>query len=77
MTTIIGVKLDDRKGSAEEFQKLISDFGCGIKTRIGLHDVHTDYCTNYGIILLEVVDNSAETLFEVLSEKWECKKMVF
>lgn len=77
MKTIIGIKLDDRLDSAVEFQKILSEFGCSIKTRIGLHDTYVDYCTNFGIILLEVIDDTAESLFAVLNDKWECKKMTF
>lgn len=77
MKTIIGVKLENRKSDADEFQKLITEYGCGIKTRIGLHDALGDVCSNSGIVLLEVVDDSAKELFKKLSEKWECKKMEF
>lgn len=77
MKTIIGIKLDNRSECAVEFQQILSKFGCGIRTRIGLHDTHTDYCTNFGVVLLEIVDNSADEIFEVLSQKWECQKMVF
>lgn len=77
MKTIIGVKLENRKESAAEFQALITEFGCGIKTRIGLHDTYEYHCANTGIVLLEVIDDSAEKLFEELAKRWECKKMVF
>ncbi len=77
MKTIIGVKLENRKSDAEAFQKLITEYGCGIKTRIGLHDAVGDMCSNSGIVLLEVLDDSANVLFEELSKKWECKKMEF
>lgn len=77
MKTIIGVRLENRKDDAVEFQDIITEFGCGIKTRIGLHDTFEDKCVNSGIVLLEVVDNSAEILFEKLSRKWLCKKMKF
>lgn len=77
MKTIIGVKLDNRAEDAAEFQRIITDFGCGIKTRIGLHDTFENNCTNTGLVILEVIDDSAETLFFELSKKWQCKKMEF
>lgn len=77
MKTIIGVKLENRAEDAVEFQNIITDFGCGIKTRIGLHDTFEDHCTNSGLVILEVIDDSAETLFFELSKKWQCKKMEF
>ncbi len=77
MKTIIGVKLDNRAEESTEFQSIISKFGCGIKTRIGLHDTLQNQCTNFGLVLLEVIDESAEILFSELSKKWECQKMEF
>ena len=58
MKTIIGIKLDDRLDSAVEFQKILSEFGCSIKTRIGLHDKIDGLCSPKGIILLEVIDDA-------------------
>ena len=75
MTKIIGVKLDNRIETAVDFQKIITSFGCEIKTRLGLHQ--TEGCENYGIILLEVKEDSFEMLFSKLSEKWLCKKLEF
>jgi hypothetical protein len=57
MTTIIGVKLDNRTQTALEFQKVLTHFGCSIKTRLGLHDVSDNKCAPHGIILLEVIDD--------------------
>ena len=77
MKVIIGVKLCERKEDSEYFQSIISEFGCGIKTRIGLHDTFDNKCSNEGIVLLEVVDQFADELFSKLSRNWYCQKMVF
>lgn len=61
MTTIIGVKLGNRTNLAVDFQKTLTDFGCVIKTRLGLHDVANNVCSPNGIILLEVI-NDAEAV---------------
>jgi hypothetical protein len=53
---IIGVKLDNRVNVATEFQKVLTDYGCIIKTRLGLHDVADNKCSPQGVILLEVID---------------------
>lgn len=58
MTTIIGVKLGNRTNLAVDFQKTLTDFGCVIKTRLGLHDVANNVCSPNGIILLEVIDDA-------------------
>lgn len=54
-TTIIGVILKNRLEDAIEFQKIITTYGCDIKTRVGLHPVQKDTCVNSGIVLLEVL----------------------
>lgn len=58
MTTIIGVKLSNRLESSVEFQALITNYGCSIKTRIGLHSTCSNVCAKFGIILLEVIDEN-------------------
>ena len=57
MTTILGIKLPNRDNTSLEFQKIVSDFGCIIKTRLGLHSLQGGFCTPYGIILLEITDD--------------------
>lgn len=58
MTTIIGIRLDNRANTAIDFQKTLTQFGCIIKTRLGLHDVSDNKCAPNGIILLEVIDDT-------------------
>ncbi|MCD8377475.1 MAG: hypothetical protein LUB59_01660 [Candidatus Gastranaerophilales bacterium] len=58
MTVIIGIKLSNRTETSTEFQNVISKYGCMIKTRIGLHSTCSAVCANYGIILLEIIDDS-------------------
>lgn len=60
-TTILGVKLNHRVTSATEFQHVLTDHGCNIKTRIGLHPVSNGSCSPSGVILLELYGNSEET----------------
>jgi len=58
MTTILGIKLINRLEASSEFQKIITKYGCAIKTRIGLHNVCNNTCTNFGIVLLEIIDDN-------------------
>lgn len=60
MTTIFGIRLSDRIKNAKDFQEVLSNYGCIIKTRIGLHDMSCGVCSPNGIILLEVVNNEEE-----------------
>jgi len=57
---ILGVHITDRVQNAGEVQKLFSEYGCSIKTRLGLHEVHHNACSPNGLILLEVVGEDAE-----------------
>lgn len=58
MTTIMGIRLDDRNHTALEFQKILTNYGCSIKTRLGLHDVSDHKCAPNGLILLELIDDN-------------------
>ena len=75
-TTIIGVSLENRLETALEFQKIVTDFGCEIRTRIGLHPSKEHICLNRGIVLLEVEDD-AELLKLELSKHWQIQIMEF
>jgi hypothetical protein len=75
-TTIIGVKLEDRLECSVKFQKIITEFGCNIRTRIGLHTSYTGMCSNYGIVLLEVC-GEAKFLKHELSKHWSIQTMEF
>ena len=69
MTTIFGIRLDNRTQTALDFQKVLTHFGCSIKTRLGLHDVSDNICAPNGLILLEIInDEDALTMKEELLE---------
>ena len=80
MTVILGIKLANRLDAAIEFQKVITDFGCAIQTRIGLHETNERHCSSSGIILLEVIDhkiiqNLEQELLKI--DNIEIQRMVF
>jgi len=64
MTTILGIRLDNRMQTAIDFQKKLTTYGCIIKTRLGLHDVSENKCAPNGLILLEVIDDVESAKFE-------------
>lgn len=64
MTTILGIRLDNRAQTALEFQKILTNYGCIIKTRLGLHDVSDNKCAPNGVILLEVIDDAEAEIFK-------------
>ena len=57
---IVGIHVRDRVHRAPDLQKTLTDHGCNIKTRLGLHEVSDDFCAASGIILLEVVGDQAK-----------------
>jgi hypothetical protein len=53
--TVLIVLIGDRKDTAVTIQKVLTDWGCTIKTRLGLHDGVLDNCTNSGLLILDIV----------------------
>jgi hypothetical protein len=56
---ILGVHVTDRAHQVPEVQKLLTQYGCNIKTRIGLHHVDDNVCSPRGLILLEMHGDAA------------------
>ncbi|WP_225072436.1 hypothetical protein [Desulfuromonas sp. CSMB_57] len=52
---ILGIYLANRLQQAAPVQALLTDYGCNIKTRIGLHEVTGEFCAGYGLLLLEMI----------------------
>ena len=50
---VLGVHLAARVNTAVDVQKVFTEYGCSIKTRIGLHNVSGGTCSPSGLILLE------------------------
>ena len=78
---ILGVHITDRMKRAVDVQKLFSEYGCHIKTRLGLHDVGKDYCAPGGLVLLEML-GAEKTCLELAKklakvEGVEVQTMVF
>ena len=58
--TILGVHVAQRTKHAAKVQKILTEYGCSIRTRIGLHDAFEGVCSPNGLILLEMVSQTAE-----------------
>lgn len=63
MTVIIGIKLPNKKTNAVELQKILTEFNCIIKMRIGLNN-SSIFCSSSGIILLQIEENDNALLVE-------------
>ena len=64
---ILGIHITDRLDEASAVQAVFTEFGCNIKTRIGLHDVDETTCSPSGVVLLEFFGSLAEA--EAMSAK--------
>ena len=58
MTVIIGIKLPDKILNAVEFQRILTEFNCAIKLRIGINSTSL-FCSKSGLILLQI-DNKED-----------------
>ncbi|NCD42026.1 MAG: hypothetical protein EOL88_08040 [Bacteroidia bacterium] len=81
MINVIGIFIGDRQKEALEVQRILTRYGCNIKTRIGLHEVNEAYCSSGGLILLELTGDLKEqenliTSLEAV-HNIQVKKMVF
>ena len=56
---ILGVHVTDRLRDAAAVQRLLTEYGGSIKTRLGLHDIETGTPGPQGLLLLELVDGDA------------------
>ena len=64
MTTIIGIGITNRKDIAKKVQDVLTEFGCDIKTRLGLSDYKETECSYNGLILVDVPNREKALLLE-------------
>jgi hypothetical protein len=53
--SILIALLRTRSKSAVKFQKVLTKYGCIVKTRLGIHDGVGGICSDTGLIILELV----------------------
>lgn len=61
-TRIIGIFINERVKEASLIQNILTKYGCSIKTRLGLHEVASNFCSPSGLILLELHGDTNEML---------------
>jgi hypothetical protein len=64
---IIGAMLTNRVENAGNVQRVLTECGCYIKTRLGLHEATDNVCSPSGLILLEIV--GGDTAYTEVEEK--------
>ena len=78
---IIGVNITSFAKNSGEIQKVFCEFGCSIRTRLGLHEAQDDVCAPNGLILVEFTggeEKAAEMTKKLLEISGiEVKQMVF
>ncbi len=57
--SILIVMLEQRRETAQELQGILSEAGCFIKTRLGLHETGEN-CADYGTVILELTGTPQE-----------------
>ena len=56
---IMAVRVDNRETTAVEIQKVLTEFGCSIRTRLGLHDQPAgNVCSPMGLLILQLCSES-------------------
>jgi len=53
--TILVLLIGKRHDAAVNVQKVLTTWGCLIKTRLGIHDGVLDNCSEKGLLILELV----------------------
>jgi hypothetical protein len=57
---VVGVHITERVKHAGEVQKVFTEFGCQIRTRLGLHEANKGVCSPNGLVILDMVDDDAQ-----------------
>lgn len=67
--TIVAIKVDARESIAPKVQEILTNFGCNIKVRLGLHDLPEGACSPAGLIILELKcsDSEAQSFIDELN----------
>jgi hypothetical protein len=78
---IVGVHITNRVEKAGSVQGILTEYGCNIKTRLGLHTVTEDACSPAGLLILEMVGDEAkvEEMIQKINDLTgvDAKKMIF
>ena len=59
---VLGIQVTNRVEKIPDVQKILTEYGCNIKTRLGLHEVSKSVCSTRGLLLLDTYGDEAEIL---------------
>ena len=78
---ILGIHITNRVQRVASVQEILTEYGCSIRTRIGLHEADENFCSPNGLVVLEMVgaDATHDEMIAKLNavEGVEAKKMTF
>jgi len=57
---VILILVSNRSKSAVAVQRLLTEFGCIIKTRLGIHDGVENVCSECGLLMVELAGDEKE-----------------
>lgn len=63
---LVAIKIEARENSASKVQNVLTQYGCNIKVRLGLHDLPVNACSSSGLIILEVVGDEIKEMVSQL-----------
>ena len=64
---LVGVHITERATHAGRVQEIFTQYGCSIRTRLGLHEADRGTCSPNGLIVLEMTDDEV-TASEMVAE---------
>lgn len=58
--SIMAVAINPRTQAAPKVQEVLTEYGCIIKTRLGLHEASETTCSTRGLVLLHLRNDESE-----------------
>ncbi len=53
ITTIMALRVNNRRVKAQAIQNVLTEYGCVVKVRLGLHET-ADECSDEGLIMIQL-----------------------
>jgi hypothetical protein len=57
---VLGIQVTNRVEEIPTVQKILTDYGCNIRTRLGLHEVSEKMCSTLGLLILDTCGEEDE-----------------
>ncbi len=59
---ILGIRITNRVKDVPTVQAILTEYGCNIKTRLGLHDAGPSHCSTTGLLIVEMCGLESDIL---------------